>query len=304
MTTGLARLTHEQTQTAGGALDPVRERRALTPLVPLVDACFERGEALKSRGWYSFEPYWKFRESLCSPDEWREYRSYVVESRKEDLGEYRSAFIATLKPRAGGDEHSGLTACDRKHAELQGTPAYRAALRPFEDEQMRRRHKEIELHATAVSRRSASQERSERVRIWSEVVRERAGPLGFRGATSGKSHPQSYRRPLGSAWDFVLGVDAPGLGSETADTVAKPPGMGPLPIGQHNMWMALAPARAGRRDPNTIFIPQYFVPFDRAYGNFWDLEGLEINVRAHMAALELLWPDMEPRLLECLPYLR
>lgn len=33
-------------------------------------------------------------------------------------------------------------------------------------------------------------------------------------------------------------------------------------------------------------------------GNFWDLEGLEINVRAYVAALESLWPEMEPRLLQ------
>jgi hypothetical protein len=280
--------------------DLVRKRRALTPLVPLVDACFERGEALKQRGWYSFEPYWKFLESLCSPEEWRTYRKYVVESRKEALGEYLSDFVATLKAQ-GGDEGSGLTVCDRRHSDLRGTPGYRAALNPFEDEQTRLRRKEIELHATAVSRRSASQERSERVRIWSEVVQERAGPLGFGAPSSRKSHPSSFRRGLGRGWDFVIGVDAPPLGSETADTVAKPPGMGPLPIGRHTTWMALVPAgKAGvdRGDTESIVVPQYFVPFDGAYGSFWDLEGLEINVRAHMAALEILWPEMEPRLIE------
>jgi hypothetical protein len=71
--------------------------------------------------------------------------------------------------------------------------------------------------------------------------------------------------------------------------------------------MALVPAgKSGvhRGDTESIVVPQYFVPFDGAYGIFWDLEGLEINVRAHMAALELLWPDMEPRLVEGLSYLR
>jgi hypothetical protein len=293
-------------QTGASALDLVRKRRALAPLVPLVDACFERGEALKQRGWYSFEPYWKFRESLCSPEEWRTYRKYLVESRKEALGEYRSDFVATLKAQ-GGDERSGLTACDRKHSGLQGTPGYRAALSPFEEEQTRLRRKEIELHATAVSQRSASEERSERVRIWSEVVRERAGPLGFGAPTARKSHPSSFRRDLGGGWDFVLGVDAPSLGSETADTVAKPPGMGPLPIGAHTTWMALMPVgKAGvqRGDTESIVVPQYFVPFDGAYGIFWDLEGLEINVRAHMAALEILWPEMELRLVEAITRLR
>jgi hypothetical protein len=40
-------------RTRGSAPDLVRKRRALTPLVPLVDAYFERGEWLKQRGWYS-----------------------------------------------------------------------------------------------------------------------------------------------------------------------------------------------------------------------------------------------------------
>jgi hypothetical protein len=60
-----------------------------------------------------------------------------------------------------------------------------------------------------------------------------------------------------------------------------------------------APEPLERRNPDAIFVPQYFFPFEGAYGNFWDLEGLEINVRAHMAALELLWHEMEPRLIEC-----
>lgn len=265
-----------------------------------MDACFERGEALKKLGWYSFEPYWKFRESLCSPEEWRTYKKYLVEARKEILGDYRSDLVASLKAQ-GGDERSGLTACDRKYNELRGTRGYRVALKPFEEEQTRLRRKEIELHATAISLKSASEERSERVRIWSEVVRAKTAPLGFAPPTSSRSHPSSFRRGLGGGWDFVLGVDAPSLGSETADTVAKPPGMGPLAIGGHTTWMALVPAgKPGvhRGDSESIVVPQYFVPFDGAYGNFWDLEGLEINVRAHMAALEILWPEMEPRLAE------
>ena len=96
-------------------------------------------------------------------------------------------------------------------------------------------------------------------------------------------------------------MDTRGLGTETADTVAKPPGMGPLPIGGHLTWMALVPkGKSGISfsDPELIFVPQYFVPFDRAYSSFWDMEGLEINVRAQMAALALLWAEMEPRLKE------
>jgi hypothetical protein len=266
-----------------------------------VEAYFERGEALKELGWYSFEPYWKFRESLCSPEEWRSYKKYLVEARKEILGEYQSDFVDALKAQ-GGDERSGLTACDRKHNEIRGTSRYRVALKPFEDEKTRLRRKEVELHATTISLQSATEARSERVRIWSEVVRAKTSPLGFAAPTSSRSHPSSFRRGLGGGWDFVLGVDAPSLGSETADTVAKPPGMGPLPIGGHTTWMALVPAgKAGvhRGDTESIVVPQYFVPFDGAYGNFWDLEGLEINVRAHMAALGILWPELEPRLLDC-----
>ncbi len=77
-------------------------------------------------------------------------------------------------------------------------------------------------------------------------------------------------------------------------------GLGPLPIGQHLTWMALVPKGKGLSfsDPELMFAPQYFVPFDRAYGIFWDMEGLEINVRARMAALALLWAEMEPRLVE------
>lgn len=272
-----------------------------------MDAYFERGELLKERGWYSFEPYWKFRESLCPPDAWELHRKYAVESMKEALGDYRSDLVARLRAERPGEEARGLTPCDRKLLELiEKGDSYDAAWRPFEEEQRRLRYKEIELHATAISRESPSEERWDRVRIWGEVVRERAGPLGFQAPASGKSYPASFRRPLGSGWGFVLGVDAPGLGSETADTVAKPPGMGPLPIGGHITWMALTPAgtTVGRVNPDAIFVPQYFVPFDRAYNNFWDLEGLEINVRAHMAALELLWPEMEPCLLEGVAALR
>jgi len=289
-------------QTGGSALDLVRKRRALNPLVPLVDAYFERGELLKKRGWYSFEPHWKFRASLCPPDTWELHRKYTAESMKEHLGDYRSDLVARLRAESRGDEAQGLTPCDRKFVELlENADHYDVAWRPFKEEQRRLRQKEIELHATAVSRDSPSEERSERVRIWSQVVQERAGPLGFKAPASRKFHPSRFRRGLGGGWDFVLGVDAPSLGSETADTVAKPLGMGPLPIGGHTTWMALVPAgKAGvhRGDTESIVVPQYFVPFEGAYGNFWDLEGLEINVRAHMAALEILWSEMEPRLAE------
>ena len=108
-------------------------------------------------------------------------------------------------------------------------------------------------------------------------------------------------------WGIALGVDTRALGSETADTIAKPPGMGPLPIGSHTTWMALVPAGKSRVSPGDvelIFVPQYFLPFDRAYGSFWDFEGLEINVRAQLAGIEMLWSEMQPRLTEGVTGLR
>ena len=56
--TQLSCIEHEKGKTGKTARDRDRERCALTPLVPLVDACFDRMELLKARGWYSFEPYW------------------------------------------------------------------------------------------------------------------------------------------------------------------------------------------------------------------------------------------------------
>jgi hypothetical protein len=283
--------------------DRDRERRALTPLVPLVDACFERTELLKARGWYSFEPYWKFRQSLCSPDDWQIYKQYVVETRKEALGSYRSNFMAALRGGAHKSNDAELTACDRNYVAVRDSAAHRPAWEPFEQEQMRLRQREVDLHATAISRRPSNEdERVKRVSIWHEVVRETAGPLGFdsRSRLPGR-YSAVFRHALTPRWNLALGVDARALGTETADTVAKPPGMGPLPIGGHLTWMALVPTgKSGISfsDPELIFVPQYFVPFDRAYGIFWDMEGLEINVRAQMAALALLWAEMEPRLKE------
>jgi hypothetical protein len=282
--------------------DLARHRRALTPLIPLLEGCFERGELLKKRGWYSFEPYWTFRASLCAPDEWRIHKTYVVESRKEALGNYHSEFLARLRAEHAGADERSLTACDRKFRDLQGTVAYQPAWKPFEDEQMRLRQRESELHATPISRRCSDDERKERVRIWSEVMRERAPSLGFESKNRNPdSHPQVFRRPLTHDWGIALGVDTRALGSETADTIAKPPGMGPLPIGKQITWMALVPAGKSRVHPGDvelIFVPRWFVPFDGAYGSFWDFEGLEINVRAQLAGLEMLWSEMQPRLTE------
>src|SRR5262249_54399861 len=95
-----------------------RARRALTPLVPLVDGFFGRGEALKTRGWYSFEPYWTFLESLCSPDEWDVHKTYLMESRKEHLGNYHSDYVAALKASHHGEDGRVLTACDQRVLEL------------------------------------------------------------------------------------------------------------------------------------------------------------------------------------------
>jgi len=282
--------------------DLTRARRALTPLVRLIDGFFDRGEALKKRGWYSFEPYWTFLESLCSPEEWHVHKTYLIESRKEHLGNYHSDYVAALKASHKGEDPRALTACNRRVLDLRNNANhYQVAWGPFEEEQMRLRQREIELHATSVSRRCSDDERKERVRIWSQATRERAGPLGFEARAPSKYHPSRFRRKLGGGWDFMLGVDARRLGSETADTIAKPPGMGPLPIGSHLTWMALVPSgRPGphRGDSSSIFVPQYFVPFDRAYANFWDFEGLEINVLAFVTGIEILWPEMEPRLIE------
>lgn len=283
--------------------DQARKRRVLTPLVSLVDGYFENGEVLKKRGWYSFEPYWQFRQSLCSSGGWETYKKYIVESKKEALGNYRSDFIATLKANFDGEEHSALTACDREYLELRTTVAYETAWRPFREAQVELRQKEIELHATAISERITDDERSERIRIWSSVVEELGRRLGFEPKTRPphKSYPSSFRRTLTTGWDFAVGVDVAALGSERAEMIAKPPGMGPLPIGQHITWMALLPAgKSGARpnDAESIVVPQYFVPFDGAYGNFWDFEGLEINVRASLTAIEILWPEMQARLVE------
>jgi hypothetical protein len=279
-----------------------RQRRALTSLVRLVDGCFERAELLKARGWYSFEPYWKFRQSLCSPDDWQIHKQYVVESCKEALGNYRSDFLAALRAEHKVDD-SRLTACDRNYLDLRDSAAHRVAFKPFEQEQMRLRRREVELHATSISRQQWYEgERVKRARIWHEVVKETAGPLGFNpNSRLPGRYSTVFRRALTRQWDIALGLDVVGLGFETADAIAKPPGTGPLPIGSHLTWKVLVPAGKWRirpGDPELIFVPQYFVPFDRAYRNFWDIEGLEINVRADMTALQILWPEMEPKLIE------
>jgi hypothetical protein len=214
----------------------------------LVDGCFERTELLKARGWYSFEPYWKFGQSLCSPDDWQIYKQYVVETRKEALGNYRSDFVTALRGGAHEADDAKLTACDWNYVAVRDSAAHRSAWEPFEQEQMRLRQREVAGVSSSRSRYSAV-----------------------------------FRHALTPRWNLALGVDARGLGIETADTVAKPPRMGPLPIGWHLTWMALVPkGKSGIsfNDPELIFVPQYFVPFDRAYGIFWDMEGLEINVRA------------------------
>ena len=146
--------------TGGPPPDLARARRALTPLVPLVDGFFERGEALKKRGWHSFEPYWMFRESLCTPDEWGVYKKYLIESRKEDLGNYHSDYVAALKASHHGEDSRVFTAGDRRFLDLRNNANhYQVAWEPFEEEQMRRRKREIELHATSVSRRCSDDER-------------------------------------------------------------------------------------------------------------------------------------------------
>jgi len=288
------------------APDLDRRRRALTPLVPLVDACFERAELLKARGWYSFEPYWKFRQTLCSPEEWQIYKQYAVETRKEALGNYRSDFMAALRAAHNATDMADdvkLTACDRNYMAVRDSAAHRVAWQPFKLEQMRLRQQEVELHATNTSRQPSNEgERVKRVRIWHEVVKETAGPLGF-GPNSRVPGRYStvFKHGLTRRWNIAVGVDVAGLGFETADTIAKAPGMDPFPIGTSTTWMALVPRSKWRihpGDPELIFVPQYFFPFDGAYGIFWDMEGLEINARAQMTALQILWPDMEPKLIE------
>ena len=140
--------------TGGPPPDLARARRALTPLVRLIDGFFDRGEALKKRGWYSFEPYWTFLESLCSPDEWHVHKTYLIESRKEHLGNYHSDYVAALKASHKGEDPRALTACIRRVLDLRNNANhYQVAWGPFEEEQMRLRQREIELHATSVSRR-------------------------------------------------------------------------------------------------------------------------------------------------------
>lgn len=283
--------------------DRARTRRALAPLIPLVDGYWERAELLKARGWYSFEPYWTFRKCLCSPDEWQTYKKYVIEEIKEALGDYCSDFLNELSGSTRGWELLRAVACARNYEDLRQTGGDYIAWAPFRREQMRRRQREIELHATRVSRdRPEGDEKIKRIRIWGEVVREMCEPLGFetRSRMSGR-HSPIFRRTLTPQWSFALGVDARSLGSETADTIAKPPSMAPLPIGSHLTWKALVPVGKSTvhpGGPESIFVPQYFFPLDRAYSNFWDMEGLEINVRADMTALQILWPDLAPRLIE------
>src|SRR5215470_7755920 len=112
------------------APDLDRERRALTPLVPLVDAYFDRMEMLKAHGWYSFEPYWTFRQSLCSAHDWHIYKQYLVETMKEGLGNYRSAFMTALRSGADKSNDQKLTACDRNYVAVRDSAAHRAAWEP------------------------------------------------------------------------------------------------------------------------------------------------------------------------------
>lgn len=280
-----------------------REREALTPLVPLVDRFFERGDLMKARGWFSFEPYWKFRQSLCSSDEWEVHEKFHIEATKERLGNYCSEFLKELRAKQPDPIISYLTECDRIHAELERTKEYAVAWDPFKKEMMRLRQREIGMHATHVSlERSEDDEQIRRIRIWGEVVKEMGQPIGLRtnSKMSSRSSP-IFRCALTEEWDFALGVDVSALGSETADKIAKPPGMDPLPIGAQITWRALVPAAKSKvspRDSELIFVPQVFFPFGTAYKPFWDLEGLEINIRAEMTALAIIWPELMPRLID------
>jgi hypothetical protein len=98
--------------------DRARTRRALTPLIPLVDGYWERAEVLKARGWHSFEPYWTFRQSLCSPNEWQTYKRYVTEEKKEALGEYCSDFLNELSGQTRGWELLRAVAGAKKYEDL------------------------------------------------------------------------------------------------------------------------------------------------------------------------------------------
>ena len=285
-----------------GTMPSVMRRRLVrTPLIPLVDGYWERARLLTGRGWSSFEPYWRFRESLCSADHWEKYKTYVVEDTKEALGDYRSPLLEKLRVKYEGEEILKAIACASNYEELRKTTKYEIALKPYRKEQMRLRQEEAKAHSTGISgARREEDEQIERIRIWTEVVNEMGAPLGLENSSLGRYSPMFHCR-LTPHWDFVVGVDVKGLGFETADTVAKPPGMDPLPIGTNMTWKALAPTSRRKlhpSDPDLISIPQYFFPYERAYSNFWDLPGLEINVRAEMTALQIIWPELAPKLIE------
>ena len=194
-----------------------KRRRALTPLLPLFDDYWARAELLKAKGWSSFEPYWQFRRSLCTADDWHFYERYVIEDTKEALGDYHSRLMDELRAQVGSEEAYRAVGCARAYEGLRRTPNYRVAWEPYRQEQMRRRRLEVELRGTSISRtRVTDDEQIERIRIWKDVVNEMGKDLGFEPASrsSGRYAP-IFTRALTADWELVLGVSSKSLGFES-----------------------------------------------------------------------------------------
>ncbi|MCL2658876.1 MAG: hypothetical protein FWD62_16020 [Betaproteobacteria bacterium] len=289
--------------------DTLREVKAakgkeLNPrLLPLIDDYYVRAETLRVRGWESAFMWQQFDESFSeNTEELLELRKCTVELIKERMPwvTYRSAFLDDLRlhfpewqARNPGLESlwdDVLCRAGQHKCVFYTTkrPEWHARMAATHEAFRKLREAEIQAHATEISLdpKLSFASYADRLKVWTSTLEATRAEHGLsKDRAFSTSAKPVFTRRFSERWKFALWADPISLRNIGGPT-----------FGQMEVIMRFVPAdtkKFAEFAENPIFSLAWFLPTNYHFLKFFSLTELESNVRAWLAGLCILLPDIE-----------
>jgi hypothetical protein len=289
----------------------------LSPVTALVDARYQREEALKQAGLKSFTPALRFQEDFAeTEDELREYRQFTLRSHKNHI----------VKDEAFGEELVRLRDEAARHYEETGNlwdnqftvfrqhlqkmrvtngDGLRAMMQPYKQETEQLWREEVATFSQGYVAGLLAQGKREpsRTALYKKLMGEGLKTLGFEpDREASTTRELAYAKPLPGPHKLCFLLDLVNLRQpvgypardERTGEIFPPPGP------EFEVWLELretSQTKGSRRMTGIMFESLFpireFPLGTTCYQCFYDLRELEALINIHLAMYRLIQADLE-----------
>lgn len=296
----------------------------LSPVTALVDARYQREEALKQAGLKSFTPALRFQEDFCeTEDELREYRQFTLRSHKNHIVKDEAFVEELVRLRDQAARHyeetgnlwdNQFTIFEQHLQKMRVTDddGLRAMMQPYKQEMERLWREEVPSFGQGYMAGLMAQGKREpsRTALYKKLMGEGLKALGFEPDREASTTRQlAYAKALPGPHKLCFLLDLVNLRQpvgypardERTGEIFPPPGP------KFEVWLEpreTSDSKGSRRMAGirfeSLFPIREFPLGTRCYHDFYDLHELEALINVYLTMYRLIQTDLEGALVRSL----